>query len=162
MAELIVEKAGLIGIDRAQRQNRLREDRVPMDRRHAAGLKGGFESVNILRAKISRLRGMRMGSQVCEKLTICRNVLHDGAARSQRPAEFSLSANSTGKGYRKCSRAQAGEIDLDRVKQKEQEARDKMAGLDKLSEEFLKAEASLRKALARERLARKRSGSGSL
>ena len=56
----------------------------------------------------------------------------------------------------------AGEIDLDRVKQKEQEARDKMAGLDKLSEEFLKAEASLRKALARERLARKRSGSGSL
>ena len=56
----------------------------------------------------------------------------------------------------------AGEIDLDRVKQKEQEARDKMAGLDKLSEEFLKAEASLRKALALERLARKRSGSGSL
>ena len=56
----------------------------------------------------------------------------------------------------------AGEIDLDRVKQKEQEARDKMAGLDKLSEEFLKAEASLRKALARERLARKRAGSGSL
>lgn len=56
----------------------------------------------------------------------------------------------------------AGEIDLDRVKQKEQEARDKMAGLDKLSEEFLKAEASLRKALARERLARKRSGSGTL
>ena len=56
----------------------------------------------------------------------------------------------------------AGEIDLDRVKQKEQEARDKMAGLDKLSEEFLKAEASLRKALARERLERKRSGSGSL
>lgn len=56
----------------------------------------------------------------------------------------------------------AGEIDLDRVKQKEQEARDKMAGLDKLSEEFLRAEASLRKALARERLARKRSGSGSL
>ena len=56
----------------------------------------------------------------------------------------------------------AGEIDLDRVKQKEQEARDKMAGLNKLSEEFLKAEASLRKALARERLARKRSGSGSL
>jgi len=56
----------------------------------------------------------------------------------------------------------AGEIDLDRVKAKEQEARDKMAGLDKLSEEFLKAEASLRKALARERLASKRSGSGSL
>ncbi|WP_246515958.1 hypothetical protein [Bradyrhizobium diversitatis] len=84
-----------------------------MDRRHAAGLKGGFESVNILRAKISRLRGMRMGSQVCEKLMICRNVLLDGAARSQRPAEFSLSANSAGKGYRECSRAQVGEIDLD-------------------------------------------------
>ena len=56
----------------------------------------------------------------------------------------------------------AGEIDLARVKAKEQEARDKMAGLDKLSEEFLKAEASLRKALVRERLASKRSGSGSL
>ena len=56
----------------------------------------------------------------------------------------------------------AGEIDLDRVKRKEQEARDKMAGLNRLSQEFLKAEASLRKALARERLARKRAGSGSL
>ncbi|MBB4429882.1 hypothetical protein GGD66_008487 [Bradyrhizobium sp. CIR48] len=44
---------------------------------------------------------------------IRRDVLFDGAARSQRPAEFSLSANSAGKGYRKCSRAQAGEIDLD-------------------------------------------------
>ena len=56
----------------------------------------------------------------------------------------------------------AGEIDLDRVKRKEQEARDKMAGLNRLSQEFLKAEASLRKALARERLVRKRAGSGSL
>ncbi|MAD34507.1 MAG: ATP synthase F1 subunit epsilon [Planctomycetes bacterium] len=56
----------------------------------------------------------------------------------------------------------AGEIDLDRVKRKEQEAREKMAGLNKLSQEFLKAEASLRKALARERLARKRAGSGTL
>ena len=56
----------------------------------------------------------------------------------------------------------AGEIDLDRVKRKEQEAREKMAGLNKLSQEFLKAEASLRKALARERLVRKRAGSGSL
>ena len=56
----------------------------------------------------------------------------------------------------------AGEIDLDRVKRKEQEARDKMAGLNRLSQEFLKAEASLRKALARERLARKRAGSGTL
>jgi len=56
----------------------------------------------------------------------------------------------------------AHEIDMDRVKAKEQEARDKMANLDKLSEEFLKAEASLRKALARERLARKSSGTGGL
>ena len=48
----------------------------------------------------------------------------------------------------------AHEIDMDRVKAKEQEAREKMANLDKLSAEFLKAEASLRKALARERLAR--------
>ena len=48
------------------------------------------------------------------------------------------------------------------AKQKEQEAREKMAGLDKLSEEFVKAEASLRKALARERLARKASGTGGL
>ncbi len=35
-----------------------------------------------------------------------------------------------------------------------------MAGLDKLSEEFIRAEASLRKALAREMLVRKRGGSG--
>ena len=56
----------------------------------------------------------------------------------------------------------ASEIDLERARQKEQEAREKMAGLDKLSAEFLKAEASLRKALARERLAGKLSGTGSL
>ena len=56
----------------------------------------------------------------------------------------------------------ASEIDLERARQKELEAREKMAGLDKLSAEFLKAEASLRKALARERLAGKRSGTGSL
>ena len=56
----------------------------------------------------------------------------------------------------------AGEIDVERAKNKEQEAREKMAGLSKLSEEFLKAEASLRKALARERLASKRSGTGSV
>ncbi|MGC6488106.1 MAG: ATP synthase F1 subunit epsilon [Planctomycetota bacterium] len=56
----------------------------------------------------------------------------------------------------------AGEIDVERAKRKEQEAREKMAGLSKLSEEFLKAEASLRKALARERLASKRSGTGSI
>jgi len=56
----------------------------------------------------------------------------------------------------------ASEIDVERAKQKEQEAREKMAGLSKLSEEFVKAEASLRKALARERLASKRSGTGSV
>lgn len=113
MAELIIEKTRLIYIDGAQRKNRLREDRVPMDRRHAGSLKGGFESVNILRAKIGRLRDMRVGSQVCEKLMVCCNVVLDGATRSQRAAEFSLSANSAGEGYRKCSRAQVGEIDLD-------------------------------------------------
>ena len=56
----------------------------------------------------------------------------------------------------------ANEIDVERAEQKEREAREKMAGLDKLSEEFLKAEASLRKALARERLGRKASGTGGL
>jgi F-type H+-transporting ATPase subunit epsilon len=49
----------------------------------------------------------------------------------------------------------AHEIDLERVKAAEAKAREKLAGLDKLSEEFLKAEASLRKALARESLARR-------
>lgn len=56
----------------------------------------------------------------------------------------------------------AHEIDVARVKAAEQKAREKMAGLDRLSEEFLKAEASLRKALAREMLARRGSGSGDL
>jgi F-type H+-transporting ATPase subunit epsilon len=54
------------------------------------------------------------------------------------------------------------EIDLDRVKAAEASAREKMDGLDKLSAEFLKAEASLRKALAREVLSRRSSGSGSM
>ncbi|MFT4513331.1 MAG: F-type H+-transporting ATPase subunit epsilon [Planctomycetota bacterium] len=56
----------------------------------------------------------------------------------------------------------ANEIDLDRVKAAEARAREKMAGLDKLSSEFLKAEASLRKALAREMLSRRSSGTGSM
>lgn len=56
----------------------------------------------------------------------------------------------------------ANEIDLARVKAAEAKAREKMAGLDRLSTEFLKAEASLRKAMMRELLARRVSGSGSL
>ena len=56
----------------------------------------------------------------------------------------------------------AHEIDLERVKAAEAKAREKLAGLDRLSEEFLKAEASLRKALAREAMARRGSGTGGL
>jgi F-type H+-transporting ATPase subunit epsilon len=56
----------------------------------------------------------------------------------------------------------AHEIDLERVKAAEAKAREKMAGLDKLSADFVKAEASLRKALAREMLARRSSGTGGL
>ncbi len=56
----------------------------------------------------------------------------------------------------------AEEIDLERVKAAEAKAREKLAHLDRLSEEFLKAEASLRKALAREMLTRKHSGTGGI
>lgn len=56
----------------------------------------------------------------------------------------------------------AHEIDVERVRAAEQKAREKLANLDKLSEEFLKAEASLRKALTREMLARRGSGTGGL
>jgi len=56
----------------------------------------------------------------------------------------------------------AHEIDIERVKAAEAKAREKLAGLDRLSEEFLKAEASLRKALAREALVRRGSGTGGL
>lgn len=56
----------------------------------------------------------------------------------------------------------AHEIDMERVKAAEAKAREKLAGLDRLSEEFLKAEASLRKALAREALVRRGSGTGGL
>jgi F-type H+-transporting ATPase subunit epsilon len=55
----------------------------------------------------------------------------------------------------------ADEIDLERVKAAEVRAREQLAGLDKLSEEFLMAEAALRRALAREMMAR-RSGTGSM
>ena len=54
------------------------------------------------------------------------------------------------------------EIDLERVKAAEARARQKLAGLDRVSTEFLLAEASLRKAMMREMLARRVSGSGSL
>ena len=47
------------------------------------------------------------------------------------------------------------EIDLERAKAAEAKAREKLAGLDKYSQDFLKAEASLRKALAREMLAQR-------
>ena len=56
----------------------------------------------------------------------------------------------------------AEEIDLDRVKAAEAKAREKLSHLDRASEEFLKTEASLKKALARELLARRHSGTGSL
>jgi F-type H+-transporting ATPase subunit epsilon len=56
----------------------------------------------------------------------------------------------------------AQEIDLERVKAAEAKAREKMAGLDRHSAEFLAAEASLRKALAREMLVRRGSGTGGL
>ena len=56
----------------------------------------------------------------------------------------------------------AHEIDLERVKAAEAKAREKMAGLDRLSEDFVKAEAALRKALVREMLARRGSGSGDM
>lgn len=54
----------------------------------------------------------------------------------------------------------AHEIDLERVKAAETRAREKLAHLDRLSEEFLRAEASLKKALAREMLARRGTGTG--
>ena len=54
----------------------------------------------------------------------------------------------------------AHEIDIERVKAAEAKAREKLAGLDRLSQDFLKAEASLRKALAREALVRRSGGTG--
>jgi len=54
------------------------------------------------------------------------------------------------------------EIDLERVKAAEQKAREKLSHLDKLSEDFLKAEASLQKALMRELLARRAGGTGGM
>lgn len=56
----------------------------------------------------------------------------------------------------------ANEIDLERVKAAEAKAREKLEGLDRLSAEFIKAEASLKKALAREMVARRSSGTGRL
>lgn len=56
----------------------------------------------------------------------------------------------------------ASEIDMERVKAAEAKAREKLAGLDRLSADFVKAEASLRKALVREMVARKGSGTGNL
>jgi F-type H+-transporting ATPase subunit epsilon len=47
------------------------------------------------------------------------------------------------------------EIDLERAKAAEAKAREKLTNLDKYSEDFIKAEASLRKALAREMLAQR-------
>ena len=54
----------------------------------------------------------------------------------------------------------AQEIDVARVKAAEAKAREKLSGLDRLSEEALKAEASLQKALMRELISRRGSGSG--
>ena len=56
----------------------------------------------------------------------------------------------------------ATEIDLARVKAAEAKAREQLAGLDRLSQDFIKAEASLRKAMLRETLARRNTGTGSL
>lgn len=56
----------------------------------------------------------------------------------------------------------ATEIDYERAKHAEVKAREKLAHLEKSSEDFLKAEASLKRALAREMLSRRGSGTGSL
>ncbi|MBM4060118.1 MAG: ATP synthase F1 subunit epsilon [Planctomycetes bacterium] len=56
----------------------------------------------------------------------------------------------------------AHEIDLERVKAAEAKARERLSGLERSSEEFIRAEASLRKALAREMVARRGSGTGNL
>ncbi len=56
----------------------------------------------------------------------------------------------------------AHEIDLVRVKAAEAKAREKLAGLDRLSADYVLAEASLRKAMMRELLARRSSGTGSI
>jgi F-type H+-transporting ATPase subunit epsilon len=52
----------------------------------------------------------------------------------------------------------ANEIDLERVKAAEAKARERLAGLDRLREDIVKAEAALRRAMAREMLARRSSG----
>lgn len=56
----------------------------------------------------------------------------------------------------------AHEIDFERAAEREKEARERLAGLDRLSKDFIKAEASLRKAMLREQLARRRTGSGEI
>jgi F-type H+-transporting ATPase subunit epsilon len=56
----------------------------------------------------------------------------------------------------------AHEIDVERVKQAEARAREKLSNLDKFSVEFLKAEASLEKALLRDLLSRRASGGGNV
>ena len=56
----------------------------------------------------------------------------------------------------------AHEIDLEQVKAAEAKARERMAGLDRLSEDFVKAEAALRRALVREMLVRRGSGTGNV
>jgi F-type H+-transporting ATPase subunit epsilon len=56
----------------------------------------------------------------------------------------------------------AHEIDLERVKAAEARAREKLSHLDRASQEFLAAEASLRKAMMREMLARRSSGSSNV
>ena len=54
------------------------------------------------------------------------------------------------------------EIDLDRVKEMEKKAREALAREDKMSAAAIRAEASLRKALLRETLARRGRGSANL
>ena len=56
----------------------------------------------------------------------------------------------------------ADEIDLERAKNKEAEAREALTREKKLSAAFLKAEVALRKAQLRESLVRKRAGTGDI
>jgi F-type H+-transporting ATPase subunit epsilon len=56
----------------------------------------------------------------------------------------------------------AHEIDLQRVKAAEARAREKLEHLDRLSEDYIRAEGSLRKAMLREVLAQRASGTGGL
>ncbi len=67
MTDALVEKAWVVGVDRAQSENGLGKNGMPVDRLHSAPFEKGFVSLDVASAQIGRRLCCGVLAQICEK-----------------------------------------------------------------------------------------------